>query len=324
MRSVRFVVVLGLLAVVTGGAAAATSDYPNRPLRYIVATGPGGASDLIARTIAPPLSEILGVQIVVDNRSGAGNTVGAEIAARAAADGHTLLSCNIASLAVGPALYKKLGYDPERDFALLGMIVSNPNVMTIHPSVAAKTIAEFITVAKGSPGKLNYASAGVGTSPQLSMELFILETGIKIVHVPYKGVGPALIDLMGGRVQAMFSTVPSALGAIRGGKIRALGVTSKQRDPDLPDIPTIAETGIPDFEVISWQGLCTNAGAPQAALSRLKAALATTLAQPDARKRLVDQGFQLHVMPAEQFAAFARAERAKWAKVVKAIGIQPQ
>ena len=290
---------------------AATSDYPNKPIRYIVATGPGGASDIIARTIGPPLSELLGVQLVIDNRSGAGNTVGAELASRATPDGHTLLSCNIASLAVGPALYKRLGYDPERDFAVLGLIVSNPNVFTVNPSVPAKTIAEFITLAKAQPGKLNYASAGIGTSPQLSMELFRTEAGISIVHVPYKGVGPGLLDVMAGRVQAMTSTVPAALSSVRSGKIRALGVTSKERDPDLPDVPTIAESGMPNFEVVSWQGLCTNAGAPPAALSRLRNALATTLAQPDTRKRLVDQGFQLYVMSADMATVFVRAERTR-------------
>lgn len=324
MWSVRLIAVLAFLAVWVGGAPAATPEFPNKPIRYIVATGPGGASDLIGRTLAPPLSEALGVQIVIDNRTGAGNTVGAEIAARAAPDGYTLLSCNIASLAVGPALYKKLGYDPERDFAPLGMIVSNPNVFTVHPSLPARSIAQFIALAKANPGKLNYASAGVGTSPQLSMELFGMETGIKVVHVPYKGVGPGLLDVMAGRVEAMTSTVPAALGAVRGGKIRALGVTSMQRDTDLPDVPTIAESGIRDFEVVSWQGLCTNAGAPQPAIARLRTALAAVLEQPDTRKRLVDQGFRMHVMPAEKFAAFIGAERAKWAKVVKAIGIAPQ
>jgi tripartite-type tricarboxylate transporter receptor subunit TctC len=303
---------------------AATSDYPNRPIRYVVATGPGGASDIIARTIGPPLSELLGVQLVIDNRTGAGNTVGAELAARATPDGYTLLSCNIASLAVGPALYKKLGYDPDRDFAVLGLIVSNPNVFTVNPSVAAKTIAEFIALAKVQPGKLNYASAGIGTSPQLSMELFKTEAGINIVHVPYKGVGPGLLDLIAGRVQVMTSTVPAALGSVRSGKIRALAVTSKQRDPDLPDVPTIAESGMPNFEVVSWQGLCTNAGAPLAALRRLRDALATTLAQPDTRKRLMAQGFQLYVMSADKATEFTRAERTRWARVVKELGIEPQ
>jgi len=324
MVCTRFFAATALWPVLAGGAMAATSDYPNKPIRYIVATGPGGASDLIARTIGPPLSELLGVQLVIDNRSGAGNMVGAELAARATPDGYTLLSCNIASLAIGPALYKRPGYDAERDFAVLGLIVSNPNVFTVNPSVAARTIADFIALAKAQPGKLNYASAGIGTSPQLSMELFRMEAGISIVHVPYKGVGPGLLDVMAGRVQAMTSTVPAALASVRNGKIRALGVTSKERDQDLPDVPTISESGMPNFEVVSWQALCTNAGAPAAALRRLRNALATTLAQSQTRKRLVDQGFQLYVMSADKAAEFVHSERTRWAKVVKALGIEPQ
>lgn len=324
MRSLCFVAVIALLAGSIGDVAAAVPQYPTKPIRYIVATGPGGASDLIGRAIAPPLSEILGVQIVVDNRSGAGNTVGAEIAARAAPDGYTLLSCNIASLAVGPALYKNLSYDPERDFAPLGLIANNPNAFSVNPSVQATTLAQLIALAKASPGKLNYASGGVGTSPQLSMELFRTQAGIDMVHVPYKGVGPAQLDLMAGRVQAMTSTVPSVLSLVRGGKVRALAVTSKQRDPQLPDVPTVAESGIPDFEVVSWQGLCTNAGAPQRVLRRLRSALAAALAQPDTQKRILNQGFQLYVMSAEKAAAYMKAERVRWAKVVKELGISQQ
>ena len=324
MWSARCLAVLALLAVWVGGALAATAEYPNKPLRYIVATGPGGASDLLGRSVAAALSEGLGVQVVVENRPGAGNTVGAETAARATPDGYTLLGCNIASLAVGPALYKKLGYDPERDFALIGGVAGNPNVFTVHPSLPAKTIGQFIALAKKNPGKLNYASAGIGTSPQLSMELFRTQVHIELVHVPYKGVGPGLVDLIGGRVEAMTSTVPAALAAVRRGQIRALGVTSKQRDKDLPDVPTIAESGMPDFEVISWQGLCTQAAVPEAALARLRTALATALDAPELRKRLADLGFQPLPMSAEKFAEFAAAERARWAKVVSAMGIKPQ
>ena len=324
MWSVRSAAGLALLAVWGGAASAATSEYPNKPLRYIVATGPGGASDLLGRAVGAALTEGLGVQIVIDNRPGAGNTVGAETAARATPDGYTIFGCNIASLAVGPALYKKLGYDPERDFALLGGIAGNPNVFTVHPSLPAKTIAEFIALAKRNPGKLNYASAGIGTSPQLSMELFRTQAHINLVHIAYKGVGPGLVDLIGGRVEAMTSTVPAALAAVRRGQIRALGVTSKQRDHDLPEVPTIAESGMPDFEVVSWQGWCTNAAAPEAAIARLRAALAAALETPELRKRLTDLGFQVMPMSAEKFAAFAAADRARWAKVVKSMGLNPQ
>jgi tripartite-type tricarboxylate transporter receptor subunit TctC len=324
--SIRLVVAFPLLAVAVGGSLAQTAkpDFPSRPLRYVTASAPGGASDIIARTLGPALSEGLGVGVIIDNRPGAGNTIGAEIAAKAVADGHTIFSCNIASLAVSPALYRKLGYDPERDFASIGMIASNPNMLTVHPSVPATTVRQFISLVKSRPGKLNYASAGVGTSPQLSMELFRMQVGLDIVHIPYKGVGPALVDLIGGRVDAMFSTVPSALSAVRGGKIRPLAVTSLARDPDVPDVPTIAESGMPNFEVISWQGLCTQAAVPDAPLARLRTALAAALALPETRKRLADAGFQPHTMTHDKFAAFIRSERAKWAKVVKSIGIQPQ
>ena len=323
MRTLCLVAVMPLLGFV-GEVSAAAPEYPTKPIRYIVATGAGGASDLLARVVAASLSEILGVQIVVDNRPGAGNTVGAEIAARAAPDGYTLLSCNIASLAVGPALYKRLPYDPERDFAPLGLIANNPNAFSVNPSIQAATLQQLIALAKANPGKLNYASSGLGTSPQLSMELFMMQSGIDLVHIAYKGVAPGLLDLMAGRVQAMTSTVPAVLSSARSGKARTLAVTSRQRDPQLPDVPTVAESGVPEFEVVSWQGLCTNAGAPQRVLRRLRSALATTLAQPDTQKRIMDQGFQLYVMPADKAAAYMKAERTRWANVVKQLGVPQQ
>jgi tripartite-type tricarboxylate transporter receptor subunit TctC len=324
MWEARFVAVLALPSILVGTASAAPPDYPVRPIRYVAASAPGGASDLIARTVGAALSEGLGVQVVVDNRAGAGNTLGAEIAARAAPDGYTIFGCNIASLTVAPALYRKLAYDADRDFAPLGLIASNPNVLTIHPSLPATNIQEFIKLAKANPGKLNYGSAGVGSSPQLSMELLRMQARINVVHIPYKGAAPALVDLVGGRIEAMFSTVPSVLAAVRRGKVRALGVTSKERDPDVPDVPTIAESGLPDFEVTSWQGLCTQTAVPPAITARLRAALAAALALPETRKRLTDQGFQFTPMPAEQFAQYIASERAKWAKVVKAAGVELQ
>ena len=298
--------------------------YPNRPLRYIVAFPPGGASDIVARIVAQGMSENLGQQIVVDNRSGASGTIGAEIAARTLPDGYTLFACNIASLAVSPALYRKLGYDPVSSFAPIGFVGSNPNALSVSTSVPALSIAEFIALAKSRPGKLNYASAGVGTSPQLSMELFKMQAHIDVVHIPYRGAGPALVDLIAGQVHAMFSTVPSVLAATRTGKVRVLGVTSTTRCPDLPDVPTIDESGMPGFEVISWQGVCTPAGVPPAVLARIRGALVQTLASPETHKRLTDQGFQANSMTAEKFAGFIQSERAKWAKLVKDVGITPQ
>lgn len=326
MRSVRLVVTLALLAVSVGGALAqpAKTDFPNRPLRYIVPFPPGGSTDIVARIVAAALSEELRQQVVIDNRGGAGGTIGAEIAARAAPDGYTLFACNIASLAVSPALYRKLGYDPAADFAPIGFIGSTPNSLVVHPSVPAASVAEFIALARSRPGKINYASAGIGTSPQLSMELFRMSAGIDVVHVPYKGAGPALVDLMGGHVQAMFYTVSSVLGLVRSGKLRMLGVTSATRHPDLPEVPTIAESGMPGFEVISWQGLCTPAGVPTVVLARIRASLAAVFALPDMGRQLADQSIQPNPMSAEKFAAFIRSERDKWAKLVKAVGITPQ
>jgi tripartite-type tricarboxylate transporter receptor subunit TctC len=262
--------------------------------------------------------------VVIDNRAGAGGTVGAEIAAHATPDGYTLFACNIASLAVSPALYRKLGYDPVNGFVPIGLVGSNPNTLVVHPSVAARSVAEFIALAKSQPGKLNYASAGVGTSPQLSMEMFKRNAGLDIIHIAYKGAGPAVADLIGGHVHAMFATVPSVLGGIRAGKIRALAVTSTTRAPDLPDVPTLDESGMKGFEVISWQGLCTPKGSPKLAVERLRAALAQVLARPATEKLLTDQGIQRERRTADQFAAFIRTERTKWANLVKDIGIKPK
>ena len=324
MWSVRCFSVLAFLAFTVGGSVAAVPDYPVKPLRYVAASAAGGASDIIARTVGAALSDQLGVSVVVDNRPGAGNVVGAEVAAKAPPDGYTIFGCNIASMAVAPAQYRKLPYDPERDFAPIGLAVSNPNVFTVHPSLPAKTIPQFVNLAKAYPGKLNYGATAAGSSPQLSMELLKLNAKINVVHIAYKGASIAVLDLIAGRVEAMASTVPSAFTAIRGGKVRALAVTSLERDPDLPEVPTIAESGYPDFEVISWQGVCTQAAVPPAVLARLRTAFNTALAQPDLRKRLTDAGFMLNILPADKFAAFMNTERAKWAKVVRAANIPLQ
>jgi tripartite-type tricarboxylate transporter receptor subunit TctC len=317
------IVALGLLAVSAGiaPALAADSKFPERPLRYIVPFPPGGSTDIVARIIADGLTVALGEQVVIDNRGGAAGTLGAAIAAQATPDGYTIFACNIASLGVSPALYKKLPYDPVKDFAPVGLIGSNPNLLAVHPTVPAKSIQQFIDLAKSSPGKLNYASAGVGTSPQLSMEMLKLNSGIDLVHIAYKGAGPAVIALVGGEVHAMFSTVPSLFGAIRANRVRPLAVTSSKRAPDLPDVPTIAETVIPGFEVISWQGLCTPSRVPPAALNKIRAALEKVFAMPDTKRRLADQAIQLTPLEHQKFAAFIKSERDKWAKLVKDVGI---
>jgi tripartite-type tricarboxylate transporter receptor subunit TctC len=305
-------------------AQGSQADFPHRPLRIIVQFPPGGSTDIVGRIMAAALSEVLGQQVVVDNRGGAGGNIGSELAARSTPDGYTLTTCNIASLAISPVLYRKLAYNPETDFEPLGAIGSTPNVLVVNSALSATTVAEFIALVQAQPGKLNYGSAGVGTSPQLSMELFRSTARIDIVHIPYKGAGPALADLLGGHVQAMFTTVPSVITVIRSGRVRALGVTSAQRNPDLPEVPTIAESGMPGFEVTSWQAMCTPAGVPQGVLARLRTAFSKALALPDTVKRLADQGMQPSTMTLAQFVAFIRAERAKWAKVVKDAGIKLQ
>lgn len=321
-----FIIVVAAMPALAAAAVPAQSgamSFPERPLRYIVAFQPGGASDIIARIVADALSAELKAQVVVDNRSGASGTIGAEIAARATPDGYTLFACNIASLAVSPALYRNLGYAPGA-FTPIGLIGSNANALSVYPGLPAASVPEFIALAKSQPGKLNYASAGVGTSPQLSMELFRMKVGIDIVHVPYRGITGAIVDLMAGQVHAMFSTVPSVLAVSRDGKVRVLGVTSLTRAPDLPDVPTIAESAVPGFEVISWQGLCTPAGVPEAVLGRLRAALDAVLVSPETDRRLAAQGFQLNPLKATEFAAFIQAERTKWGELVRNIGIKPQ
>jgi len=325
MVRVGIVAALTLSAIAVGNASAQSpaTRFPDRPLRYIVPFPPGGSTDIVARIVAAALSDELGQSVVIDNRGGAGGTLGAEIAARATPDGYTIFACNIASLAIGPALYRKLGYDPVADFAPIGLIGSNPNTLVVHPAVAAKSVAEFIALARSRPGKLNYGSPGVGTSPQLSMELFKTAARLEIVHIAYKGAGPAVADLIGGHTQTMFATIPSVLGGIRAGKLRSLGVTSQTRAPDLPDVPTIAEAGMPDFEVISWQGLCTPSGAPKAVHDRLRPALTAALARPDTRKHFAAQGVIMDARDSDQFGTFISSERAKWAKVVKDVGIVP-
>ena len=324
MRSVRFVATLACLSIPLGGvtAQAAESDaFPNRPLRYIVPFPPGGSTDIVARIIAEGLTSTLGEQVVIDNRGGAAGTIGADIAARSTPDGYTLFACNIASLAVSPALYKKLPYDPVKDFAPVGLIGSNPNTLAVHPSVPARSVKEFIAFAKSMPGKLNYASPGVGTSPQLSMEMFKMRSGIDLVHIAYKGGGPSVAALMGNEVHAMFGTVPSLLVAIQAERVRPLAVTSKTRSPDLPDVPTLQESGMPGFEVISWQGLCTPSGVPGKTLAKIRIATEKTLAMPETRKRLAAQGIQLTPLVDKKFAEFIRAEATKYAQLIKDIGI---
>jgi tripartite-type tricarboxylate transporter receptor subunit TctC len=310
-----------VLALVASLAHA--QQYPARAVRIIVPSAPGGGTDITARILAPKLSEQLGQQFVVENRAGAGTMIGGEAVARAAPDGYTLLM-GISTLAINPATYKKVPYDALKDFAPITHVVSLPNVLVTHPSVPAKTVKELIAFSRARPGELYYASAGVGTSPHLSTELFLLMGGIKMVHVPYKGSGPGIVDIVAGHVSVMTPSILSGLPHIKSGRLRGLGVTSKKRAGGVPDIPTIAEAGLPGYEAVQWFGLLAPAATPREIVSRLHGETVRALQAGDVRSRLSADGADPVGSTPEEFAAFIRSETTKWAKVVKEAGIQPE
>ena len=317
----RSLIAACLLAVSTCALAQA---FPSRPVRFISPFPPGGAVDVITRITATGLQEALGQPVVVENRSGAGGTVGADVAARAPADGYTLFSGGIATHGIAPALYSKLGYDAVRDFSPLSMIGTTPNVLIVNPSVEARSVREFIALAKTAQRKLDYGSPGIGTSPQLSMELFKLMSGIELVHIPYKGNAPALADLLGGQLPVMFDNLPGAIGQIKAGRVRALGVTSVARHPSLPDVPTIAESGLPGFEVVVWYAVFAAGTPPPDVLARLTAAANRAVTSPEVQKRLSEAGVDSGASSPGDLAMRVRTEMAKWAKVVKDAGLPVQ
>jgi len=314
--------VLALALAAAPGADAQT--YPDRPLRLLVGFAAGGGADIVARHFAAKMGELLGQQVVVDNRPGAGATIAAEIAARAPADGYTLFQCGIASFAIAPALYRKLRYDQLRDFVPVTFIGAAPNVLVVHPSLPVNTLGEFIAYLKANPGKVHYGSSGVGSTLHLSMELFKSMTHVDIVHVPYKGGALALNDLLGGHVQAMCDNIQGQLAAIRGGRVRPLAVTWSRRVAQLPDVPTFAESGLPGFEIGPWYGVCAPAGVPKAIVARLDAVAAQALAASDLRQRLAEQGIEPRPMSPAEFAGFIRSESVRWAKAVKDAGVPAQ
>ena len=300
------------------------ADYPSRPIKQIVPFPPGGGVDVATRIVTSKWSEVLGQPIIVETRAGAGGTVGTGDAAKAAADGYTLFTCNVASHGVSPALYNKLPYDYAKDFAPISLIGKTPNVLVVHPAVPARSVKEFIDYVKASPGKYNYASPGFGTSPQMTMELFKLQTGLDMVHVPYKGGAPALADVMAGQVIGMFGNLPEQLGAIKGGKTRALAVTSLSRSPALPDVPTVAESGFPNFEVTVWYGVCTQSSVPKPILAKLHATLFKTLSTPEMKARLADATIAAEPGTPEQLAAFIRGQVEMWSRVVRDANVPKQ
>jgi tripartite-type tricarboxylate transporter receptor subunit TctC len=320
----RLAFVLALVCAAPLHAQDPAADFPSRPLRQIVPFPPGGGVDIVTRIVAAKWSEVLGQTIAVENRAGAGGNLGADIAAKAAPDGYTLFTASVASHGVSPAVYNSLPYDHIRDFAPLSLIGKTPNVLVINPSVPPRTLKEFVDYVKASPGKYNYGSPGFGTSPQMTMELFKLTAGIDIVHVPYKGGAPALADVMGGQIAGMFGNLPEQMAAIRGGKTRALAVSTLRRTPLLPDVPTVAESGYPGFEVTVWYGVVTQSAVPKPILAKLSATLLKTLSAPEMKARLAENTIEAEPGTPEQFAAFIASETAKWAKVVKDASIPKQ
>ncbi|HXJ51921.1 MAG TPA: tripartite tricarboxylate transporter substrate binding protein [Burkholderiales bacterium] len=317
----RTLIAACLLAV---SACALAQAFPSRPVRFISPFPPGGAVDIITRITATGLQEALGQPVVVENRSGAGGTVGADAAARAPADGYTLFSGGIATHGIAPALYSKLGYDAVRDFSPLSMIGTTPNVLIVNPSVQARSVGEFIALAKAAQRKLDYGSPGIGTSPQLSMELFKLMSGIELVHIPYKGNAPAIADLLGGQLPVMFDNLPGAMGHIKAGRVRVLGVSSVVRHPSLPDVPTIAESGLPGFEVVVWYAVFAAGTPPPQVLASLTAAANRAVSSPEVQKKLSDAGVDPGASSPDDLAMRVRTEMAKWAKVVKDAGLPVQ
>ena len=315
LRNACALLLAALLASLAAPAAAA-DQYPARPIRLVVPAAPGGGTDIIARILAEGLGPALGQTVVVDNRAGAGTVLGADIVSKATPDGYVLLiSPN--SLAFNVALYSKLPYDTLRDFAPISLVADQPNILVVHPSLPAKSFQEYVALARSQPGKLVYGSGGVGVGSHLAMELLLMSQKIELVHVPYKGVGPALTALLGNEVSALLSTFASALPHVKSGRLRALGVTSAQRAPTLPDIPTIAESGVPGYEYGTWYGLLAPAGTPRAVVEKLNRATAEVLASPKIAERYVGQGLTPTPSTPARFAAHLKAEIGKWTKVVR-------
>jgi tripartite-type tricarboxylate transporter receptor subunit TctC len=304
-------------------AAAAAQSYPTRPVRLIVPFAAGGPGDFLARTVSPKLTETLGQSIVVDNRGGANGQIATETTAKADPDGHTLLIIS-AGHTVNATLYPKLPYDSVRDFTPVIRLVSGPAIVVVHPSVPAKTVKEFIAYVRERPGKVNFASSGTGAPSHLAVELFKVMTTTDLVHVPYKGMAPGIVDLLGGQVQVAFPTMVAGLVHARAGRLRALAVTSAQRSAAAPDLPTMAEAGIPGYEATNWYGLVGPARIPPAIVTRLNGELTRILAIPDIRDRLSEQGMDPSSMTPQAFSAYIDSEIGKWARVIKAAHVKAE
>ena len=311
------------LFTVAAANSLAQPGYPNRAVRLVVPSSAGGGTDIVARIIAPRLSERLGQQVVVDNRAGAGTMIGGEIVAKAPPDGYTLLMA-ISTLATNPVVYKKMPYDALRDFAPVTQATSLPNILVVHPSVPVHTAKELIAFARAHPGQLNFGSPGTGTNPHLAMELFLNMAKIKMVHIPYKGSAPAIVDIVAGHIAVMAATALTGIPHVRSGRLRALAVTSAKRTAAAPDIPTLTEAALPGYEAVQWYGVLAPAQTPREIVARLHTEIARILQTPDIKERLLGDGADPVGSTPEEFTRFIRAETEKWAKVARDAGINPE
>jgi len=319
-RRLRACLLLSLLGVALSPPALAQT-YPARTVRFIIPFPPGGPTDILGRVVATRLGEAWSVQVIPDNRPGAGGNVGTEQCAKAAADGYTACMLSIAQT-ISPSIYPKLAFDPNRDFSHVTLLATLPSLLVVHPSLPARNVKELVALARSRPGALNYASGGAGTSSQLLMELLKLHAGVDIVHVPYKGTGPALIDQASGLIEVAFSTVIAALPYIQSGRLRVLAVSTKERFPQMAGVPTVAESGLKGFDGGSWQGFIMPAGTPHDIVNKANQDLTKMLRSPDTREKILAMGGIVLANSPEEFSAFVRAETDKWAKVVKAAGIR--
>jgi tripartite-type tricarboxylate transporter receptor subunit TctC len=305
-------------------ALAAESAFPSRPIRIVDPFPPGGPSDIVGRAISPRLSEAFGQSVVVDNRGGAGGIVGCELVAKSAPDGYTLLLGPSGALTIQPTLNPKLPFDPQRDFETVTQLTSGPQVIAVNPAVPAKSVQELIALAKAKPGQLNYASGGSGTANHIAAEFFKLAAGVDVVHIPYKGTGPALTSVLSGESQMIISSLLPTIPHLKSGKLRALAVTGAARSSVVPEVPTAAESGLPKFETSSWHGILVPAKTPRAIIARLHGEFVKVLKLPDVRERLTAQGLNVVASTPQEFAAHIKSETTKYARVIKQVGIKPE
>jgi len=315
----RVASVAGLLPALLLPACAWSQDWPapNRPLRLLVGFPPGGSTDLLSRNLAAKLSEQTGAQVLIDNRAGAAGNLASELTARANPDGYTLLMATVSSHAINPAIYRKLAFDPIRDFTPVSQVASYPLILAVNPAVGARTVKELLAVARAKPGALNFSSSGNGSPGHLAGELFKMLGGVQMTHVPYKGGSPATAAVLSNEAQLIFATLPAMIGFVKSGKLVGMGMTTARRSPAMPDVPTIAEAGVPKFEVSSWAGIVGPAGMPRERVAQIHAAIVRALGAADLRDRLASEGAEAIGSAPSAFAAFMKTEAAQWARVVR-------